>query len=101
MATNLLVHCLKDGERESVAPDVMVELGVDGSRRRSYGIREEGGRAPDSVLEVVSDSRQEKNAGEKRTTYAQLGCVEVLPLRAAERADGADGRLSAGGRGPA
>ena len=42
VATDLLVYYLKDGKRESVAPDVLVVLGVDGSHRRSYIIREEG-----------------------------------------------------------
>ena len=44
VATDLPVYYLKDGKRESVAPDVMVVLGVDGSHRRTYIIREEGGR---------------------------------------------------------
>ena len=78
VATDLLVYYLKDGKRESVAPDVMVVLGVDGSHRRSYVIREEGGRAPDFVLEVVSNSTQEKDAIGKRTAYAELGVREYF-----------------------
>ena len=78
VATDLLVYYLKDGERESVAPDVMVVLGVDGSHRRSYILREEGGRAPDFVLEVVSNSTQERDAKAKRTTYAELGVREYF-----------------------
>ena len=78
VATDLLVYYLKDGKRESVAPDVLVVLGVDGSHRRSYIIREEGGRAPDFVLEVVSNSTQERDAKDKRTTYAQLGVREYF-----------------------
>ena len=78
VATDLLVYYLQDGERESVAPDVMVVLGVDGSPRRSYSIRDEGGRAPDFVLEVVSNSTQERDAKKKRTTYAELGVREYF-----------------------
>ena len=78
VATDLLVYYLKDGERESVAPDVMVVLGVDGSPRRSYIIHQEGGRAPDFVLEVVSNSTQERDASDKRATYAELGVREYF-----------------------
>ena len=78
VATDLLVYYLKDGERESVAPDVMVVLGVDGSHRRTYSIPEEGGRAPDFVLEVVSNSTHERDAQAKRTTYAELGVREYF-----------------------
>ena len=78
VATDLLIYYLKDGKRESVAPDVMVVLGVDGSHRRSYIIREEGGRAPDFVLEVISNSTQERDAKVKRTTYAELGVREYF-----------------------
>ena len=78
VATDLLVHYRKDGERESVAPDVMVVLGVDGSHRRTYSISEEGGRAPDFVLEVVSNSTHERDAQAKRTTYAELGVREYF-----------------------
>ena len=53
-----------------MAPDVMVVLGVDGSHRRTYRMWEEGGRAPDFVLEVISSTTQENDAGEKRKTYA-------------------------------
>ena len=78
MATDLLVYYIKDGERESVTPDVMVVLGGDGSHRRNYRIPEEGGSAPDFVLEVVSNSTHERDAQAKRTTYAELGVREYF-----------------------
>ena len=97
VATDLLVYYLKDGERESVAPDVMVVLGVDGSLRRSYSIWKEGGRAPDFVLEVVSNSTQERDAKDKRRTYAELGVREYFRYApVSRRMDGMGGRRLVG-----
>ena len=78
VATDLLIYYRKGDRRATVAPDVMVVLGVDGSHRRSYRMWEEGGRAPDFVLEVISSTTQENDEGKKRTTYAQLGVREYF-----------------------
>ena len=78
VATDLLVYYQKGDRRATVAPDVMVVLGVDGSHRRTYRIWDEGGRAPDFVLEVISSTTQENDEGKKRTTYAQLGVREYF-----------------------
>ena len=78
VATDLLVYYREGDKRARVAPDVMVVLGVDRSHRRNYRIWAEGGRAPDFVLEVVSDSKQEREAMEKRTLYAELGVREYF-----------------------
>ena len=78
VATDLLVYYREGHRRARVAPDVMVVLGVDGSHRRNYRIWAEGGRVPDFVLEVVSDSKQEREAMEKRTLYAELGVREYF-----------------------
>ena len=74
VATDLLVYYRKDDKGATVAPDVMVVLGVDGSHRRTYRIWDEAGRAPEFVLEVISSTTQENDAGEKRKTYAEWGC---------------------------
>ena len=78
VATDLLVYYREGDRRARVAPDVMVVLGVEGSHRRNYRIWAEGGRAPDFVLGVVSDSKQERDAMEKRTLYAELGVREYF-----------------------
>ena len=78
VATDLLVYYRKDDKGATVAPDVMVVLGVDGSHCRTYRIWDEAGRAPDFVLEVISSTTQENDAGRERTTYAQLGVREYF-----------------------
>ena len=78
VATDLLVYYREGDPGATVAPDVMVVLGVDDSHRPSYKLWEEGGRVPDFVLEVVSNTTQEKDAGTKRRTYARLGVQEYF-----------------------
>ena len=78
VATDLLVYYREGDNQARVAPDVMVVLGVDGSHRFNYRIWAEGGRVPDFVLEVVSDSKQERDSMEKRTLYAELGVREYF-----------------------
>ena len=78
VATDLLVYYRKGDRHATVAPDVMVVLGVDGSHRRKYRMWEEGGRAPNFVLEVISSTTQENDEGKKGATYAQLGVREYF-----------------------
>ena len=54
-------------------PDVMVVLDVDGSKeRKSWVAWEEGGRLPDVVIEVTSDSTAHVDRGEKMRIYSQI-----------------------------
>ena len=78
VATGLLVYYREGENRARGAPDVMLVLGVDGSHRFNYRIWAEGGRAQDFELEVISSSKQERDAMEKRTLYAELGVREYF-----------------------
>jgi Uma2 family endonuclease len=53
-------------------PDVFVVLGVDGKGRKSWVAWEEGGRLPDVVIEVTSESTAHVDRGEKMQIYAQV-----------------------------
>jgi Uma2 family endonuclease len=54
-------------------PDVMVVLDVDGTKeRKSWVAWEEGGRLPDVVIEVTSESTAHVDRGEKMRIYAQI-----------------------------
>jgi len=54
-------------------PDVFVVLDVDGSKeRKSWVAWEEGGRLPDIVIEVTSDSTAHVDRGEKMRIYSQI-----------------------------
>jgi Uma2 family endonuclease len=54
-------------------PDVIVVLDVDGAKeRKSWVAWEEGGRLPDVVIEVTSDSTAHIDRGEKMRIYSQV-----------------------------
>jgi Uma2 family endonuclease len=53
-------------------PDVFVVLDVDGHGRKSWVAWEEGGRLPDVVIEVTSESTAHADRGEKMLIYAQI-----------------------------
>jgi Uma2 family endonuclease len=54
-------------------PDVFVVLDVDGTKeRKSWVAWEEGGRLPDVVIEVTSDSTAHVDRGEKMRIYSQI-----------------------------
>ena len=54
-------------------PDVFVVLEVDGDKeRKSWVAWEEGGRLPDVVIEVTSESTAHVDRGEKMRIYSQI-----------------------------
>jgi Uma2 family endonuclease len=53
-------------------PDVFVVLDVEAKGRKSWVAWEEGGRLPDVVIEVTSDSTAEVDYGVKKQIYAQI-----------------------------
>ena len=77
VAMDTLIYYEKGKRRVRVAPGVFAVLGVDGRRRRSYRVWEEG-RAPYFVLEVLSISTHLKDEGWKRDTYRRMGVREYF-----------------------
>jgi Uma2 family endonuclease len=54
-------------------PDFFVALNVDGARdRKSWVVWEEGGRYPDVIVELLSDSTRANDRGEKKRIYEQI-----------------------------
>jgi Uma2 family endonuclease len=53
-------------------PDVFVVLDVEAKGRKSWVAWEEGGRLPDVVIEVTSDSTAHVDRGEKMRIYSQI-----------------------------
>ena len=77
VAVDLLVYYVEWKPKKCVAPDVMVVRGVPSRRRGSYRAWEEG-KAPDFVLEVLSDSTHEADEDDKRKAYAGMGVRECF-----------------------
>jgi Uma2 family endonuclease len=54
-------------------PDVFVALGVDGHRdRRSWVVWEEGGKYPNVIIELLSESTAHVDRGEKKQIYQDV-----------------------------
>jgi Uma2 family endonuclease len=54
-------------------PDFFVVLGVDGTKpRSSWVVWEEGGRYPNLILEILSDSTESVDRGDKRRIYQDV-----------------------------
>jgi Uma2 family endonuclease len=54
-------------------PDFFVVLGVDGAReRRSWVVWEEGGKYPNVIIELLSDSTAENDRGAKKQIYQDV-----------------------------
>lgn len=97
VATDTILYYVKGNRKVYVAPDVMVVLGVDGSLRNSFTVWEEGGRVPDFVLEVVSNSMQQNDARDKRGVYSRLGIREYFRYAPnSDRMEGMDGHRLVG-----
>ena len=75
VATDILVYPEKGNNRNSIAPDVLVGLGLGRHKRSSYFVWEEG-KPPDWVLEVASPSTKRKDLDDKRRKYAEMGVPE-------------------------
>lgn len=73
-AANMFLYFSETQSRKNDfrGPDVFVVLDTDKRERRSWVVWEEGGRTPDVVFELVSDSTEETDRGEKMNIYAQI-----------------------------
>ena len=89
---DLLLYYEEDGERKSVAPDVMVVRGVPTGPRRTYLLWEEG-KPPDFVAEVSSPSSRSDDRTSKRALYAKLGVREYFLFDPVYEEPGHDGAL--------
>ena len=68
---NLILYYDEGYPKKFVAPDVFVVFGVKKKERRTYRLWEEG-KAPDFVLEVVSENTFKNDLGEKKDLYASV-----------------------------
>ena len=75
VAADILVYPEKGNNRNRIAPDVLVALGLGTHKRSSYFVWEEG-KPPDWVLEVASPGTEAEDRGTKRRKYAEMGVPE-------------------------
>ena len=75
VAADILVYPEKGNNRNSIAPDVLVALGLGTHERMNYLVWEEG-KPPDWVLEVASPTTEQRDRCIKRCRYATMGVPE-------------------------
>ena len=75
VAADVLVYPEEGNNRKRRAPDVLVAQGVGAHYRMSYFVWEEG-KPPDWVLEVASQSTNEKDLGDMLHDYLAMGVPE-------------------------
>ncbi len=77
VAGNIFFYYEEGEPTEVVAPDVLVVIGAENRKRRSYKLWEEP-KAPDFVLEITSNSTRGKDQGSKKALYQYLGVTEYF-----------------------
>ncbi len=75
VAWAILVYPEEGNNKNRIASDVLVGLGLGTHNRSSYFVWEEG-KPPDWVLEVASPRKQAEDRGYKRRYYAEMGVPE-------------------------
>ena len=75
VAADILMYPEEGNNKNPIAPDVLVGLGLGTRNRSSYFVWKEG-KPPDWVLEVASPSTQADDLGVKRCRYAAMGVPE-------------------------
>ena len=73
---DMLVYYRMNRADVRVAPDVFVVFGASVSRPRNSWLVWREGKAPDFVMEIASVGTWQRDANEKRDTYASLGVTE-------------------------
>ena len=79
VAADILLYPEEGNRANSIAPDVLVALGLGMEERFSYRVWREG-KPPDWVLEVASPSTAADDVGDKRRRYAEMGVQEYWLL---------------------
>jgi Uma2 family endonuclease len=75
---NLFIRYEQDLAEKRVAPDIFVVFGMSNEDRVSYTIGEDGGKAPDFVLEVISKGTRTKDRKLNPLIYKYLGVKEYF-----------------------
>ncbi|NET58551.1 MAG: Uma2 family endonuclease, partial [Symploca sp. SIO2E6] len=78
VSANSFIYYERGNKNASVSPDVYVVKGVRKRKRDSYKVWEEGGITPDFVLEITSETTQEKDQKIKPDIYRLLNVLEYF-----------------------
>jgi Uma2 family endonuclease len=79
LASDLIVYYGEGNPNRRFAPDLMICLGVENRKRRTYKLWEEK-TVPQVVIEVVSKETWQKDVTTKRRLYEKLGVQEYYVI---------------------
>lgn len=75
---NIFIRYREEKLEKRIAPDTFVVFGMSNEDRVSYKIYEEGGKAPDFVLEITSKGTVTKDREQNPLIYRNLGVKEYF-----------------------
>jgi Uma2 family endonuclease len=78
VSANSFVYYEEGNKEAVVAPDIYAVFGVRKRQRDNYKIWREGGIAPQFVLEITSETTQDKDQEIKPEIYKKLGVIEYF-----------------------
>ncbi len=78
VSANSFVYYEEGNKAAVVAPDIYAVFGVRKRKRDNYKVWQEGGIAPQFVLEITSATTQDVDQGTKPETYRSLGVKEYF-----------------------
>jgi Uma2 family endonuclease len=78
VSANSYIYYEKGNKKAVVAPDIYVVMGASNRQRKNYKLWRENGISPQFVLEVTSETTQEKDQEIKPDTYKKLGVTEYF-----------------------
>ena len=78
VSANSFVYYERGNNKAVVAPDIYVVFGVRKRKRHSYKVWREGGMTPDFVLEITSETTQDKDQNLKPDIYRWLDVKEYF-----------------------
>jgi Uma2 family endonuclease len=78
VSANSFIYYEQGNKKAVVSPDIYVVFGASNRQRRNYKLWRENGVAPQFVLEVTSETTQEKDQEIKPDIYKELGVIEYF-----------------------
>ena len=78
VSANSFIYYEQGNNKAVVSPDVYVVIGAANRQRKNYKLWRENGIAPQFVLEVTSETTQEKDQVSKPEIYKELGVTEYF-----------------------
>lgn len=78
VSANSYIYYEQGNNKAVVSPDIYVVIGVSKRQRKNYKLWRENGIAPQFVLEVTSETTQDKDQEIKPDIYKELGVLEYF-----------------------